>query len=345
MPWSPFAFDAGRPRNICAIGRTRDSGSTIASTDAGAGPGPQPRAIGAAGSGAPDVLHAPARPQHRKPAMPLALRRRAALPLLLLLAAAAARPAPAPGPAPGPLHIIGSPAIGGCIAGAVRLPEDGVGFHTIHLDRSSFWGAPHTIAGVEALAAEVHRAGLGDLYVEDISRPRGGPLPGGHVSHQLGLDVDVGLDPRPKPPLTPLTRETVELPSMVAADQRGVDPAHWTPAVITLLHLAADLPGVDRILVNAAIKRQLCRDVHGDRDWLRLIRPWYGHSAHMHIRFRCPAGQADCVQAPPPPAGDGCDATLQWWFDRLNEPPHPAAPYHPPAPPAACTAVFAARPG
>ena len=81
-------------------------------------------------------------------------------------------------PVAGPLHIIGSQA-SGCIAGAVRLPEEGPGFRTIHLSRSSFWGAPSTIARVESLGEQVHAAGLGELYIEDISRPRGGPLPGG----------------------------------------------------------------------------------------------------------------------------------------------------------------------
>ncbi len=265
--------------------------------------------------------------------------RRALLRLLLLWLAAAA---PAAGPAPGPLRIIGGPNTGGCIAGAVRLPAQGTGFQTIHLDRSSFWGAPQTIAGVQTLAAEAHAAGLGDLYIEDISRPRGGKLPGGHVAHQIGLDADIGLDPSRKPPLTPQTRETVDLPSMVGADQRSVDPAHWSPGVATLLHLAATLPGVDRILVNAAIKRQLCTTVPGDRAWLRLIRPWYDHAAHMHIHFRCPADQPACVELPPPPAGDGCDATLLWWFDQLDAPPKPTPPYHPPPAPAACAAVFAA---
>ena len=107
-----------------------------------------------------------------------------------------------------------------------------------------------------------------------------------------------------------------------------------------LLHIAADLPEVDRILVNPAIKRQLCREVSGDRTWLRLIRPWYGHAAHMHIRFRCPPGQPDCGQAPPPPAGDGGDATLQWWFDQLDVPAKPAAPFKPPPAPAACREIL-----
>jgi penicillin-insensitive murein endopeptidase len=259
---------------------------------------------------------------------------------LCLLAAAAA----APDPAPAPVHIIGGPATGGCIAGAVRLPARGPGFETIHLDRSSFWGAPQTIAGIETLAADAAAAGLPELLVEDISKPRGGPMPGGHVAHQIGLDVDVGLDMRPRPPMTAAERESVELPSLVRPDQTGIEPSRWSPSVIALLHLAATLPGVDRVLVNPAIKRQLCLDVTGDRSWLRLIRPWYGHAAHMHISFRCPADQADCVPLAPPPAGDGCDATLQWWFDQLNAPPKPAVPYKPPPLPAACKAILGDTP-
>ncbi len=261
---------------------------------------------------------------------------------LLMPAARAAAP---PGPAPGPLHIIGGPATGGCIAGAVSLPADGAGFQTIHVNRSAFWGAPVAIDSLEILAREASAAGLPPLLIEDISRARGGPLPGGHVSHQIGLDADVGLDMRPRGPLDAARRDSVELASLVRPDGRGVDPAVWSPRVITLLRMTADLPQVDRILVNPAIKQQLCREVSGDRGWLRLIRPWYGHAAHMHIRFRCPADQTDCVQAAPPPAGDGCDATLQWWFDQLNAPAKPSAPYHPPPPPAACRAILAGGSG
>ncbi|WP_428491768.1 penicillin-insensitive murein endopeptidase [Rhodopila sp.] len=244
-------------------------------------------------------------------------------------------------PAPGPLHIIGGPSTGGCIAGAVSLPPQGAGFQTIHLDRSAFWGAPQTIADLRLFGREAEAAGLPTLLIEDISRARGGPLPGGHVSHQIGLDVDVGLDMRPRPPLSASDRESVVLRSMVRPDGRDVDPAAWSPAVVSLLHIAAGLPEVDRILVNPAIKQQLCRQVSGDRSWLHLIRPWYGHAAHMHIRFRCPAGQADCAQAPPPPRGDGCGPTLQWWFDQLNAPAKPSEPYRPPPLPSACQAILA----
>jgi penicillin-insensitive murein endopeptidase len=146
------------------------------------------------------------------------------------------------------------------------------------------------------------------------------------------------MRPRPAIPATDLNR--VDLASLVRPDGRGVDPSVWSERDVTLLRLAAELPDVDRVLVNPAIKKQLCADVTGDRSWLRLIRPWYGHAAHMHIRFRCPAGQADCAQAPPPPSGDGCDTTLQWWFDQLDQPHKPEAPHKPPPLPEACRAIL-----
>jgi penicillin-insensitive murein endopeptidase len=263
----------------------------------------------------------------------LTLSLRGAAFLTIILAAA--------GPAPGPLRIIGGPNTGGCIAGAVSLPPEGPGFQTIHLDRSAFWGAPQTIANLELFGREAAEAGLPTLLFEDISRARGGPLPGGHVSHQIGLDADIGLDMRPRPPLTVAQRNTFELASLVRADGRGVNPMVWSPRVTQLLRMAVQLRDVDRVLVNPAIKQQLCNEVAGDRAWLRLIRPWYGHAAHMHIRFRCPSDQADCVQAAAPPPGDGCDATLQWWFDQLDAPTKPSAPYKPPPVLPACRAILA----
>lgn len=244
-------------------------------------------------------------------------------------------------PSPAPLRVIGTEAAG-CIAGAVELPPRGPGFEEIRASRSTFWGAPSTVAAIEQLGREARAAGLPDFYVGDFSRPRGGPMAGIHASHMQGLDADIYLDMAPKPALSPAARDALDPPSLVRPDGRGIDPARWNPRDVTLLRLATRLPGVERVLVNAAIKRQLCDTVTGDRSWLRLIRPWYGHSAHMHIHFRCPADQPACVTPPPPPPGDGCDATLQWWFDRLEAPPPPPAPPAPPKPlPAACRAILA----
>ena len=260
---------------------------------------------------------------------------------VLALTASAALAAGPSTPAPGPLRIIGGGTGGGCIAGAVSLPEEGPGFQTIHRDRSAFWGAPTTIAALELLSRQASAAGLPTLLMEDISRPRGGPMPGGHVSHQIGVDADVGLDMRPRPAIIQARLETVELTTLVRPDGRDIDPSVWSPRVITLLKLAATLPGVDRVLVNPAIKQALCRDVSGDRTWLHMIRPWWGHAAHMHIHFRCPADQPECHEITPIPAGDGCDATLDWWFEQ--RPAAPARPGKPPKPaplPAACRAIL-----
>lgn len=260
--------------------------------------------------------------------------------LLPILAAAAAQPAPGFVES----RIVSGPG-GGCIAGAVELPDRGPGYQTIRASRSWFWGHPDTIAALETLGLRAQATGLPTLYINDISRPHGGPMAGLHASHQLGLDADVWLDVSPKPELTSAARNDVEVASLVRPDGRGVDPARWTGETITLLRLAAGLPGIDRVLVNPAIKQQLCRTPMADRAWLRLIRPWYGHAAHMHLHFRCPAGQPDCHDLAPVPPGDGCDATLAWWFEQLDAPPRPPAPQRPPLPlPAACAAILAGPP-
>ncbi|MCX7384110.1 MAG: penicillin-insensitive murein endopeptidase [Alphaproteobacteria bacterium] len=249
-------------------------------------------------------------------------------------------------PAPGPVQIIGNSG-GGCIQGAVRLPDDAPGLQTVRVGKSNFWGHPDTIDRLLQLARTASAAGLPDLYMGDLSNPRGGPMPGGHVSHQMGIDADVYLDINPHPRLPVAARENLEPPSLVRPDGRAVDQSRWRPEHATLLRMATQLPGVDRVLVNAAIKKQLCTTVSGERGWLRMIRPWYGHASHMHISFLCPAGQAECPPRPaPPPPGDGCDASLQWWFDRLDAPPKPAPPVtkppRPPALPAACIAMLKA---
>src|SRR5256885_8545913 len=56
----------------------------------------------------------------------------------------------------------------------------------------------------------------------------------------------------------------------------------WRPEHRKLLETVARSPGVARIFVNAAIKKALCREAGGDRGWLRLIRPWWGHRSEEH---------------------------------------------------------------
>lgn len=245
-------------------------------------------------------------------------------------------------PAPGPLRVIGTEP-DGCIAGAVEMPEHGPGWQTIRASHSSFWGAPDTIAAIELLAERARTVGLGDLYIGDISAPRGGPLRGGHESHMMGIDADIYLDTARKPALAPDARDSITPVSLVRSDGRAVDKARWSADAGRLIRLAAELPATERLFVNPAIKAQLCHEAGADRAWLRKVRPWWGHASHMHIRFVCPPGQSECHQGPPPPAGDGCDASLDWWFAQLDHPAAPKPPGPPPRPPvlpAACAAIM-----
>jgi penicillin-insensitive murein endopeptidase len=244
-------------------------------------------------------------------------------------------------PVAGPARTIGGTSLG-CIAGAVPLPAEGPGWQAVRLSRNRNWGHPELIAWVQGFAGRASASGLPDLYIGDLSQPRGGPMPFGHASHQSGIDVDVWLDLRPKPRLPAAARENPDTPSLVLSDESGVDPARWTAAHAALIRMAAESPGVDRILVNHAIKRRLCTD-HRGASWLRRVRPWRGHDAHMHVRLRCPAGSPECQEATPPPPGDGCDASLDWWLtEEARRPPRPSSPPPPPRLPAACTAVLRA---
>ena len=241
-------------------------------------------------------------------------------------------------PFPGPALSIGKPAAG-CLAGGESLPFDGPGYQVIRISRDRYFGNPATVKFVEDLGRRAKSAGLEDFYVGDMSLPRGGPMPNGHASHETGLDVDIWDNLDPKPALAPRDREEVPLPSMLSANGKALDPARFSVRQVTLLRLAATDPHVDRIFVNAVIKRALCRGEFkaavGDRSWLHRLRPWYGHDEHFHVRLACPAGSPECVPQEPVPAGDGCDASLASWFQPRQPQPQAVAPRRPVLP-AAC---------
>lgn len=244
-------------------------------------------------------------------------------------------------PTPGPVRIIGSTGLG-CIAGAVELPDDGPGWQSVRVSRNRHWGHPAMVAWVQAFAGRARAAGLPDLWIGDLSQPRGGPMTFGHASHQAGIDADIWLDLRPKPPVPATQRETIPEMSLVLPDGSGVDPTRFTERHVTLIRLAAEMPGLDRLLVNPAIKQELCRR-HAGQSWLRRVRPWRGHDSHMHIRLPCPSDQPECRGIAPPPAGDGCDASLAWWFSSEARRPTPRPPGARPVMPAACAGVLSGR--
>lgn len=235
----------------------------------------------------------------------------------------------------------------GCLAGGEMLPREGASWQVMRLSRNRNWGHPELIGFLERLASRVPAAtGWPGMLVGDMAQPRGGPMKNGHASHQIGLDADVWLTPMPPRVLSTAEREDYAPVEMVAKDGLDVDPGHFTPAHLAMIKLAASQPRVERIFVNPAIKKALCRQAGPDRAWLSRVRPYWGHTYHMHVRLACPAGADACEPQAPPPGGDGCGKELDWWFQ--PEVLHPTTPAKPKPPltmaelPAACRTVLEA---
>ena len=172
----------------------------------------------------------------------------------------------------------------GCLAGAKALPVDGASWQVVRLSRNRMWGNPAMIGFLERFSRKAKAEGVWNgILVGDISQPRGGPMLTGHASHQVGLDADVWLTPMPDRTLSREERETMSAADMVSEDGRSVT-AHWTPAQAAIIKAAAEEPEVERIFVNAAIKKALCETATG-QPWMNKVRAYWGHNYHFHIRI------------------------------------------------------------
>ena len=212
-------------------------------------------------------------------------------------------------PKPGLPRAIGQPG-SGCVQGAVALPLRGASWVVVHPERHREFGHPALISYLRNLAARARREKLGVLHVGDLGQARGGPTPSGHRSHQNGLDVDLWYGP----PAGPLGQVPAPpSPSVVDLRNNKMLPA-WNTRVARLIEAAASDATVDRIFVHPAVKRALCQDKTRRGPWLQRIRPWWGHQDHFHVRLHCPADSSDCTEPQPLPEGEGCDASIDWWF-------------------------------
>ncbi len=269
---------------------------------------------------------------------------RVVISLLALLVCTAFDWGDAAAPTPGPPQSIGFYSAG-CLRGAQALPLDGPGYAVIRISRNRYWGQPVMLDYIKELGFAMRALGQAPLYIGDVGQPRGGPMPTGHQSHQIGLDADIWFERQPGTILPPAERENPRLRSLVRADDSGIDDAVFSPHHVQLLKTAAERPHVDRIFVNKFIKQRLCHTVTGDRAWLNKLVVWVGHDEHFHVRLYCPPGNPQCQ----PQAGyykdDGCGEPLAIWFThppvKLPPPGTPQAPYRPKLP-AACAAVLKA---
>lgn len=241
-------------------------------------------------------------------------------------------------PMAGQTEVIGS-AAAGCVRGASSLALEGENYQVIRPSRHRNWGHPSTARFVRDLSASAGAEGIKGVLVADMAQPRGGPMPVGHASHQNGLDVDIWFRLAP----LRLGRAEIEAPTPVTMVKGGeVDTTTWTPAQARLVELAARAAEVERIFVNPAIKQALCRAAPMEnRDWLRKLRPWWGHDEHFHVRLSCPPDSPDCEVQRPIPEGDGCGAELDSWLAKPTSPAPPSKPHVQGRPlPPACLAVL-----
>ena len=220
----------------------------------------------------------------------------------------------------------------GCLQGGVPLPVTGATWQVMRVSRNRNWGHPSLVKFLEHFAPLAAKAtGWHGILVGDMAQPRGGPLPYGHKSHQIGLDVDIWFMPMPDHVLSDEEREKTSATNLVADDWKHINPKTWSPADVAFIRTAAEQPEVERVLVNAAIKKELCR-IQGDKhpSWMDKVRPWYGHHDHIHVRLKCPADSPNCRHQEPVPGEAGCGKELDFWFsDKVLHPQKSTKPSKP----------------
>jgi len=217
----------------------------------------------------------------------------------------------------------------GCLAGGRALPLRGPYWQVLYPQRNRYWGHPALINYIERLSRRAASQGWPGLLVGDMAQPRGGPMPNGHASHQVGLDADIWYTPMPPRIMSAQERRTRAGISMLQGKSLYVDPGKWSPAHTQLLKLAAMDNQTDRIFVHPGIKKHLCDTVTDERAWLGKLRPYWGHDRHFHVRLKCQSGSPLCLPQRPVPKSSGCDASLDWWFSDepwIPEDTTPAAP-------------------
>jgi penicillin-insensitive murein endopeptidase len=240
-------------------------------------------------------------------------------------------------PAPGPPRAIGRYE-SGCLVGGMALAPSGPGYRVMRLERGRYYGHPLLVRYLQTLGQQSVAARLGTLLIGDLAQPRGGPMPYGHHSHQIGLDADIWF--RRLEDSDPLMGNGYVQPvSMLTRDGYALAAAHWSSAQAQILQIAAAFPEVERIFVNPVIKEALCRQA-GNAAWLRKLRPWYGHDDHFHVRLACPPGSPECVPQGPVPPGTGCGADLAWWFSTEARHKGGSGRAAPSPPPPACESLL-----
>lgn len=203
----------------------------------------------------------------------------------------------------------------GSLHSASALDLEGLGFVRIFPHQARQWGSEGIVLLIESVAREMkqnypegERLQIGDLAAQD-----GGTVDG-HVSHQNGLDVDVGYLRMDH------TEQDVHLPT-TDFQESFVTPKGQISKNFDLIRNWALMKNwtstgrIDRIFVDGAVKKAFCRHILGtdglslevsDSETLRRIRPYPNHKNHMHVRLNCPMTSPRCESQEDISPGPGC---------------------------------------
>ena len=213
--------------------------------------------------------------------------------------------------APAPLGFYSA----GCVRGAQALSLNDPSLVVMKPSRNRYYGLPPLLALLEKAKTEAPRPAGSPLLLGDLSQPRGGPMPIGHASHQLGLDADVWFTPEAvlrAGKVSAEERESLTLETVLDQTRKAVNEKRWRPEFAEEILWFAARPEVQRIFVHGAIKKKLCA-THRAHPFLAKVRPWYFHDSHFHVRLRCPAG-AEACESQPDVKDAGCDASIDHWL-------------------------------
>ena len=222
-------------------------------------------------------------------------------------------------PAKGMPEAIGTYSLG-CAIGTQPVALDGYGWQVMRPSRDRTHAHTDMVNYITNFARKVKDELKSVLIVGDLGLAKGGPFSLGHKSHQNGLDADIWYYTPPaalKRSLSTQEREKISAVSLVNLRTKKLNLKNYNNYHRKLIKTAASFDEVDRLFVNPAIKKDLCKVYKGE-DWLGKVRPWWQHEDHFHVRLKCPAESKDCKLPDGYDAikGDGCDETLDWWFKK-----------------------------
>lgn len=170
-------------------------------------------------------------------------------------------------------------------------------FEIVYPDRKRFFATYEMAEMITRLGSRLNAQMEKKLAVSDIAKLKGGLL-SSHLSHQTGLDADLGYP----------TEDKVKFPTVVRMSNRNYDrSAYSVEKTYDLLKFAFKQPDIKiaRVFVDRIIKQALCQYAKSAKEFqsadkavvenmFRNIDHVSGHGDHFHLRLKCSSSDPAC---------------------------------------------------